>query len=82
MAVVKPVTRFYFWTCSKRCYSTSTLSLLCLVAKVKIFLYYSLKELDSHLQISDVPDVSKALLYVQTQCIYCHITEKYKNLMY
>lgn len=30
--------------------------------------------------ISDVPDVSKALLYVQTQCIYCHIIEKIEEL--
>lgn len=30
--------------------------------------------------ISDVPDVSKALLYVQTQCIYCHIIEEIEEL--
>lgn len=30
--------------------------------------------------ISEVPDVSKALLYVQTQCINCHIIEEIEEL--
>lgn len=69
MAVVKPITSFYFQAYSKTHYSTPTLGLLCLVAEVKIFfcMYCSLTELDSGFWVSDVPDVSKALLYVQTQ---------------
>lgn len=36
-------------------------------------------ELDNDFWISNVLDVSNALLYAQTQWIYCHIIEKKPN---
>lgn len=81
LALVKPITSFYFQTCYKRHYSIVQQFKVyyAQLLRLRFFVYYSLTELDSGFWICDVPDILKALLYIRTQCFNCHIIEDRKT---